>query len=339
MMEKRTRIICTISDKMCDDSFIRALYERGMDIVRINSAHSSIHDSQRIVDVVRRISENIEILIDTKGPEVRLTDTDIPDGIRVKEGDVIRFCNDAGFVSSHKCLNTNCSSFVDDVPVGAFILIDDGSIAMTVTDKDNDKLICKVMNEGIIKSRKSVNVPNVNISLPALTEKDKAYVSWAIEQNLDFIAHSFVRSASDLDHIRGMISMAGSGIRLISKIENQQGIDNIDEILRHSHGVMIARGDLGVEVPLERLPIIQRMIVDKCHMNGKTVIIATQMLHSMIESPRPTRAEVSDVANAIYQHVDAVMLSGETANGKFPVEAVDIMRRIIIEVEKSYNLC
>lgn len=339
MMNKRTKIICTISDRLCDDSFIRALYERGMDIVRINSAHSSMEGAQKIVDTVRRVSGTIQVLIDTKGPEIRLTDTDIPDGIRVKEGEIIGFCNAAGFNSSHKCLNTNCSSFVHDVPVGAFILIDDGTIALAVTDKNDDKLICRVMNPGIIKGRKSVNVPNVNISLPALTEKDKTYVRWALDQNLDYIAHSFVRSASDLEHIREMIKDAGSGIRLISKIENQQGIDRIDEILQHSHGVMIARGDLGVEVPLERLPVIQRMIVHKCHVNEKMVIIATQMLHSMIESPRPTRAEVSDVANAIYQHVDAVMLSGETADGKYPVEAVDIMRRIILEVEKSYILC
>ncbi len=338
-MEKRTKVICTISDKMCDESFIRALFERGMDIVRINSAHSTLEGAQKIVDTSREVSDRIEILIDTKGPEIRLTETDIPDGIRVKEGEIIGFCNHVGFNCSHKCLNTNCPSFVDDVPAGAVILIDDGSIALTVTDKKEDRLICTVMNPGIIKSRKSVNVPNVNISLPALTEKDKTYVRWALDQELDYIAHSFVRSAADLEPIREMIKAAGSDIRLISKIENQQGIDRIDEILQHSHGVMIARGDLGVEVPLERLPVIQRMIVHKCHVNEKMVIIATQMLHTMIENPRPTRAEVSDVANAIYQHVDAVMLSGETANGNYPLEAVEIMRRIIIEVEKSYILC
>lgn len=338
-MEKRTRIICTISDKNCDCNFINSLYERGMNIVRINSAHTDIEGAQAIVDNVRRISMDIKILIDTKGPEIRLTDTDIPDGVKVKEGEIIEFRSNVGFNSSRRYLNTNCSSFVADVPVGASVLVDDGTIAFLVIDKDKDKLICRVMNSGIIRSRKNVNVPNVHISLPAMTARDIEYVKWAMEQDLDFIAHSFVRTSSDLDDINNMIKERGSAIEVISKIENQQGIDNIEDILRHSYGIMIARGDLGVEVPMERLPVIQRKIVRKCHEMDKMVIIATQMLHTMIENPRPTRAEVSDVANAIFQRVDAVMLSGETAFGKYPLEAVDIMRRIILEVEKSYILC
>ena len=332
-------IICTISDRMCDEAFIRALYERGMNIVRINSAHSTPEGAQMIVNTVRNVSDNIGILIDTKGPEIRLTDTDIPDGIKVREGETIEFRNDIGFISSRNHLNTNCATLVNDVPTGAFILIDDGSISMIVTDKDDYRLICRVLNPGIIKGRKSVNIPNVHISLPALTERDVRYVRWAIDQNLDYLAHSFVRTAQDLDEINKLISNYRSGIKVISKIENQQGIDNISEILEHSQGIMIARGDLGVEVPLERLPVIQRKIVHKCHEMDKMVIIATQMLHTMIENPRPTRAEVSDVANAIYQHVSAVMLSGETASGRYPLEAVDIMRRIILEVENSYILC
>lgn len=338
-MEKRTRIICTISDKNCDCNFLKSLYEKGMDIVRINSAHTTIEGAQTIVDNVRRVSTDMKILIDTKGPEVRLTDTDIPDGVKVNEGEIIEFRNNAGFNSSRRYLNTNCSSFVEDVPVGAFILVDDGTIAFLVIDKDKNRLICRVMNSGIIRSRKNVNVPNVNISLPALTTRDIEYVEWAMEQNLDFIAHSFVRTSNDLIDINSMIMEKGSEIEVISKIENQQGIDNIEDILRHSYGIMIARGDLGVEVPMERLPVIQRKIVRKCHEMNKMVIIATQMLHTMIENPRPTRAEVSDVANAIFQRVDAVMLSGETAFGKYPLEAVDIMSRIIVEVEKSYILC
>ena len=338
-MEKRTRIICTISDKNCDCNFLKSLYEKGMDTVRINSAHTTIEGAQTIVDNVRRVSTDMKILIDTKGPEVRLTDTDIPDGVKVNEGEIIEFRNNAGFISSRRYLNTNCSSFVEDVPVGAFILVDDGTIAFLVIDKDKNRLICRVMNSGIIRSRKNVNVPNVNISLPALTTRDIEYVEWAMEQNLDFIAHSFVRTSNDLIDINSMIMEKGSEIEVISKIENQQGIDNIEDILRHSYGIMIARGDLGVEVPMERLPVIQRKIVRKCHEMNKMVIIATQMLHTMIENPRPTRAEVSDIANAIFQRVDAVMLSGETAFGKYPLEAVDIMSRIIVEVEKSYILC
>lgn len=338
-MDKKTKIICTISDKMCDESFIRALYERGMNIVRINTAHSTLEGAQMIVDTVRNVSKDIEILIDTKGPEIRLTDTDIPDGIKVREGEMIEFHNDVGFMSSHNHLNTNCPTFVSDVPVGATILVDDGMFSFLVTDKDDERLICRVLNSGIIKGRKSVNVPNVHIALPALTKRDVAYVRWAIDRNLDYIAHSFVRSAKDLEEIYHLINECPSAIKLISKIENQQGIDNIIEILEHSQGIMIARGDLGVEVPMERLPVIQRKIVHNCHVMNKMVIIATQMLHTMIENPRPTRAEVSDVANAIYQHVSAVMLSGETASGNYPLEAVDIMRRIILEVENSYILC
>jgi pyruvate kinase len=338
-MDKKTLIICTISDRMCDEPFIRALYERGMNIVRINSAHSTPEGAQMIVDTVRNVSDNIGILVDTKGPEIRLTDTDIPDGIKVREGETIEFHNDVDFLSSHNHLNTNCATLVNDVPVGASILIDDGSICMTVIDKDNDRLVCRILNSGIIKGKKSVNIPDVHISLPALTERDAAYVRWAIDQNLDYLAHSFVRNAQDLDEINHLIGERRSEIKVISKIENQQGIDNIDGILEHSHGIMIARGDLGVEVPLERLPVIQRKIVHKCHEKNKMVIIATQMLHTMIENPRPTRAEVSDVANAIYQHVSAVMLSGETASGTYPLEAVHIMGSVILQVESSYSLC
>lgn len=338
-MEKRTQIICTISDRMCDESFVRALFERGMDIVRINSAHTTIEGAQTIVDKVRNVSGSIRILIDTKGPEIRLTETDIPDGIKVKEGDIVEFRNNVGFNSSRRHLNTNCPTLVNDVPVGSSILIDDGSIRFLVTDKDEERLICRVMNPGIIKSRKNVNVPDVHITLPALTERDMMFVNWAVDQSLDYIAHSFVRTSDDLSEINRIIMERQSDIRIISKIENQEGIDNVDDILDNSYGIMIARGDLGVEIPMERLPVVQRRIVAKCHEKEKMVIIATQMLHSMIENPRPTRAEVSDVANAIFQRVDAVMLSGETASGKYPLEAVDMMGKIIHEVENSYILC
>lgn len=338
-MDKRTKIICTIADNHCDVSFLRTLHEKGMDIIRINSAHSTLEGAQRIADNAREASEDIQLLIDTKGPEIRLTDTDIPDGIRVVRGDMMEFRNNAGFNSSFRYLNTNCSTFVEDVPTGARILVDDGTIEFLVIDKDETRLITKVMNSGIVRSRKNVNVPNVNISLPALTERDISYVRWAISQHFDYIAHSFVRTAEDLLEIKGIIHDTSSDIRLISKIENQQGIDNIEEILKDSYGIMIARGDLGVEIPIEILPVVQRQLVRKCHEADKMVIIATQMLHTMIENPRPTRAEVSDVANAIFQRVGAVMLSGETANGKYPTEAVDIMCRIIHEVEKFDYLC
>ena len=309
-----------------------------MNVIRINSAHASLEGASMIVDNVRKVSDRIAILIDTKGPEVRLTSMNPAAGFDVKAGDTICFQNGEDKESSREALYTNCRTFVQDVPVGARILIDDASIEMLVTEREGGKLKCRICNNGVIKGKKGINVPNVNISLPALTDKDRRFIRWAIEKDIDFIAHSFVRTKDDLSEIQQMLDDAGSHIKIISKIENQQGIDNLDEILHHSYGVMIARGDLGVEIPTERIPIIQKEIVDKCRMFRKPVIIATQMLHSMIENPRPTRAEVTDIANAIFQRTDAIMLSGETASGEYPVEAVRTMSRIATEAEKSIDV-
>lgn len=335
MHDKKTKIICTISDNNCSIDFLRALYDNGMNVARINSAHATIEGAQKIVDNIRAVSDRIAILVDTKGPEVRLTAMESSVGFVVKEGDMIEVHNGADRLCSQKALYTNCSSFVHDVPAGASILIDDGSIELQVVDKDDDKLVCRAMNPGVIKGRKSVNVPGVHISLPALTEKDKMFVDWAIDADIDFIAHSFVRNKEDLLEIQKILDSRDSHLKIISKIENQQGIDNLDEILTHCYGVMIARGDLGVEIAAEKIPLIQKKLIQRCRARKKPVIVATQMLHSMIENPRPTRAEVSDVANAILQSTDAIMLSGETASGKYPVEAVSTMSRIAMETEES----
>lgn len=338
MQQKKTKIICTISDLSCEVGFLRSLYENGMNVVRINTAHATIEGAQKIVDNVRAVSDKIAILIDTKGPEVRLTPMDDPKGIEVKNGDILHIHNGINGISSKDAIYTNCASFVNDVPVGAKILIDDGSVELAVREKDEEKLVCVVRNTGVIKGKKSVNVPNVHIDLPALTEKDRIFVQWAIDADIDFIAHSFVRCKEDLIAIQEILDQRDSHIKLISKIENQQGIDNLEEILLNCYGVMIARGDLGVEVPAEKIPLIQKAIVDKCRTYRKAVIIATQMLHSMIENPRPTRAEVTDIANAIFQRTDAIMLSGETASGKYPVEAVRTMTKIALEVESSLDI-
>lgn len=335
MEQKKTKIICTISDVNCSMEFIRELYLSGMNVVRINSAHATIEGATRIVENVRRVSDKIAILIDTKGPEVRLTAMENSVGFAVRENDVIMFGNDSDMPSSSAMLYTNCQSFVQDVPVGASILIDDGSIELKVVEKDESYLRCIAVNDGAIKGKKSINVPGVHISLPALTSKDKIFLDWSIDMDIDFIAHSFVRNKEDLLEIQKILDARGSHLKIISKIENQQGIDNIDEILTHCYGVMIARGDLGVEIAAEKIPLIQKNLIQRCRMRKKPVIVATQMLHSMIENPRPTRAEVSDVANAILQSTDAIMLSGETASGKYPVEAVKTMRRIAIETEES----
>ena len=335
MEQKKTKIICTVSDLRCSEDFIRGLYAKGMNVVRINSAHATIEGAQKIVDNVRKVSDRIGILIDTKGPEVRLTAMENSVGFPVKENDCIKIGNDPLATCKTGMLYTNCASFVSDVPVGADILIDDGSIKLTVVNKDMDCLTCQVMNPGAIKGRKSVNVPGVHINLPALTEKDKVFVDWAIDADIDFIAHSFVRNKEDLIEIQEILDRRDSHLKIISKIENQQGIDNLDEILSHCYGVMIARGDLGVEIAAEKIPLIQKRIIQRCRARKKPVIVATQMLHSMIENPRPTRAEVSDVANAIIQSTDAIMLSGETASGNYPFEAVETMSRIAIETEES----
>lgn len=338
MPAKKTKIICTISDFRCDVEFIQKLYESGMNVVRINSAHASLEGAQKIVDNVRKVSDKIAILIDTKGPEVRLTPTEDPDGYEVKDGDWIEVHNGPGMVSTKNVLYTTYEGFVNDVPVGAHVLIDDGAIDLFVTGKDDGKLLCEVQNSGVIKGKKSVNVPNVHISLPALSEKDRKFINWAIDADIDFIAHSFVRSKDDLTEIQEILDSRNSHLKIISKIENQQGIDNLYDILSYCYGVMVARGDLGVEIPAERIPLLQKQITHTCRLRKKPVIIATQMLHSMIENPRPTRAEVTDVANAIFQSTDAIMLSGETANGKYPVEAVKTMCNIALEAEKSIDI-
>lgn len=334
MQEKFTKIVATISDKRCDVDFIRQLYEEGMNVVRMNSAHLNREGFMKIINNVREVSDRIALLIDTKGPEVRTTVAE-NDAIEVKAGDLIKVIGDVDRISTHDCIAVSYPHFVRDLHVGDDILVDDGEIDLKVVSKEGQYLICVAQNDGTLGSRKSVNVPGVRINLPSLTEKDRKNIVFAIEQDLDFIAHSFVRSKQDLIDIQQIIDENNSQIKIISKIENQEGVDNIDEIIEHSYGIMVARGDLGIEVPQERIPGIQRRLIRKCVKAQKPVIVATQMLHSMIENPRPTRAEVNDIANAIYYRTDALMLSGETAYGKYPIESVRTMSKIALEAEKT----
>ncbi|WP_279051576.1 pyruvate kinase [Alistipes indistinctus] len=339
-MKKRTKIIATISDQRCDVEFIRSLYEAGMNAARINSAHVTTESAAKVVENVRKVSDRIAIIIDTKGPEIRVTGMapGFETGIKVSRGDMIRIKgSETNEPSNNEVVYVNDSSIYKDVPVGAAILIDDGELEMEVTEKKDDELICRVKNNGVIKPRKSVNIPNVPINLPSVTERDFEFINWAIDMDIDFIAHSFVRKKEDVLAVKKIIEERNSTIKIISKIENQEGVNNIDEILDETYGIMVARGDLGVEIPAERIPGTQRFLVNKCIESEIPVIIATQMLHTMISNPRPTRAEISDVANAIYQRVDAVMLSGETANGDYPVEAVETMARVAAEVEKDHS--
>ncbi len=334
MQKKFTKIVATISDKRCEVDFINELYEGGMNVVRMNSAHLDREGFMKIINNVRAVSQRIPLLIDTKGPEVRTTVAE-NDMVEFKTGDVINVHGDSSKTTTKECVGVSYPYFERDLNVGDDILIDDGEIELKVVEKKKDHLVCIAQNDGKLGSRKSVNVPGVRINLPSLTEKDKENILFAIEQKLDFIAHSFVRSKQDLLDIQKILDEHNSKIKIISKIENQEGVDNIDEILEHSYGIMVARGDLGIEVPQERIPYIQRQLIRKAVKANKPVIVATQMLHSMIENPRPTRAEVTDIANAIYYRTDALMLSGETAYGKYPAEAVRTMTKIALEAEKA----
>lgn len=334
-MFKKTKIIATISDQRCDAEFIRELYDNGMNIVRMNTAHQSPADSLKIIENVRKISDKIALMIDTKGPEIRTTASDYK--ISLKKSDCIRMAGDPSQSSTPECIYVTHAGFVAEMSEGKSVLIDDGEIEFKVIKKHGDHLICEAQNEGIVKGKKSVNVPGVSFNLPSLSQKDIEFINFAIEQDIDFIAHSFVRNKEDVLSIQRILDTRKSQVKIIAKIENQEGVDHIDEIIEHAFGIMVARGDLAVEVPYEKIPGIQRMIIRKCIDARKPVIIATQMLYSMIENPRPTRAEVSDVANAVYSKTDAIMLSGETAFGKYPVEAVATMSRIAEEVEKSFK--
>ncbi|MGD0754187.1 MAG: pyruvate kinase [Bacteroidales bacterium] len=333
MESKRTKIVATISDKHCETDFIRELYEAGMDVIRINSAHLDIDGALRIIKNTREVSDKIAILLDTKGPEIRTTICDIP--INLKKGTTINIIGDPGKKSSPEAIYVTYESFSSDIPLGSLILMDDGELELRVLRKHGEALECTIENDGILTSRKSVNVPSVKIQLPSLTDKDRTFIEMAVKNNVDFIAHSFVRSKQDVLDVQAVLNSYKSGIKIIAKIENQEGVENLNDILENVYGIMVARGDLGIEIPYEQIPGIQKMIITKCIITRKPVIVATQMLHSMITNPRPTRAEVSDIASAIYSQTDAIMLSGETANGKYPVEAVKTMTKVALEVEKN----
>jgi len=332
-MKKKTKIVATISDLNCEPDFIKSLYKAGMNVVRLNTAHQNPEQTLKIINNVRSVSEKIALLLDTKGPEIRTSPE--TEKLELNKGETVYVeCNGIS-AGKGKSFGVNYPGFCQEVDTGAIILIDDGSVELTVVKKENNTLICRVENPGVIKARKSVNVPGYSFSLPSVSEKDKMYIEFAAEHKLDFIAHSFVRSKKDLEEVQKILDIHNSRTKIIAKIENQEGVENIDEILEHSYGIMVARGDLAIEIPYEKIPGIQKKIINKCIDQRKPVIIATQMLHSMITEPRPTRAEVSDIANAIYSKTDAIMLSGETAYGKYPLESVKTMAKIARQVEKS----
>lgn len=331
---KKTKIVATISDMNCSEEFIGKLYQAGMNVVRLNSAHQSLEGSLKIVRSVRAVSDRIAIMMDTKGPEIRTATMAAP--LEVRRGEVISLYGvPPGVEPPHGGVPVTHFGFSREVPLGSRVLIDDGEVELTAEEVKGEALLCRAGNDGVIAGRKSVNTPGVEIDLPSVSEQDRRYIDFSIENRLDFIAHSFVRDREDVLAVQRILDEKRSPIRIIAKIENQSGVDRIDEILEAAYGVMVARGDLAIEIPFEKVPGIQRMLIGKCLERRKPVIIATQMLHSMIRSPRPTRAEVNDVASAIYNQADAVMLSGETAVGDYPVEAVAAMSAIAEETERS----
>ena len=328
---KQTKIVASVSDRRCGVDFIRQLYNAGVNVVRMNTAHATEEGLKDIIRNVREVSRHIGILIDTKGPEVRTTGCEAP--IEYKTGDVVKLFGRPDVDSTHDIVNLSYENFAADIQEGDHVLFDDGALDMLVIGINGPAVIAQVQNNGVLGAHKSVNVPGRHIALPALTPKDRKNIMLAIDQDIDFIAHSFVRSAADVRAVQAILDAYNSDIKIISKIENQEGVDNIDEIIDVSYGIMIARGDLGIEVPIEHIPGIQRKIIRKCIEKKKPVIVATQMLHTMINNPRPTRAEVTDIANAVYSSTDALMLSGETASGKYPIEAVQTMAAIAEQAE------
>ncbi|BDF04590.1 pyruvate kinase [[Clostridium] hylemonae] len=338
---KKTKIICTMGPNTNDAGLMRRLVQNGMDIARFNFSHGDHEEQKSRMDMLKKIREEekkpIAILLDTKGPEIRT-------GV-LKGGKKVTLNAGDKFVLTTKEIDGDAAGvsityggLVEDVQVGKKILIDDGLIELTVREKTDTDIICTVDNGGELGERKGVNVPNVPIRLPAITQKDKEDIKFGVEQEVDFIAASFVRNAECILEIRAWLKECGSPyIPIIAKIENAEGIKNIEEIIRCADGVMVARGDLGVEIPAEEVPYLQKMLIQKCNDYYKPVITATQMLDSMIRNPRPTRAEVTDVANAVYDGTDAVMLSGETAQGKYPLEALQMMVHIVENTEEHLD--
>ena len=329
---KKTKIICTMGPNTNDRNLMKALAENGMDIARFNFSHGDYEEQKSRLDMLKSIRDELDLpiaaLLDTKGPEIRTGLLKDEKKVTLKEGQTYTLTT-REIVGDDQIGFINYNGLPADVEAGNTILLDDGLIELKVQEVVNGTdIVCTVVNGGELGMRKGVNVPNVKIKLPALTEKDKADIRFGIEQGFDFIAASFVRTADAVREIRAMLNEAGSSIQIIAKIENAEGIENLDDIIEASDGIMVARGDMGVEIPAEQVPHIQKTIIRKCNLACKPVITATQMLDSMIRNPRPTRAEVADVANAIYDGTDAIMLSGETAAGKYPVDALQMMAEI-----------
>lgn len=338
---RKTKIICTMGPNADNREVMKKLVENGMNIARFNFSHGTHEEQKERMDLLKSVRDEVgrpvAILLDTKGPEIRTGVLKDGKKVMLSEGDKFVLTTEQIVGDEHK-VSITYGGLIEDVEIGKRILIDDGLIELEVKGIHDTEITCTILNGGELGERKGVNVPNVAVRLPALTEKDKEDIRFGVEQGVDFIAASFVRSVEGVLEIKSLLKECGKPyLPVIAKIENAEGIKNIDEIIHCADGIMVARGDLGVEIPAEQVPYLQKMLIQKCNDNFKPVITATQMLDSMIRNPRPTRAEVTDVANAVYDGTDAVMLSGETAQGKYPVEALQMMVQIVKNTEEHLD--
>ena len=334
---KKTKIGCTMGPNTDNREIMKELALNGMDVARFNFSHGDHAEHKHRLEILESVREELGIpiasLLDTKGPEIRTGKLKDGKKVTLKEGDLYTLTTEE-IVGDETRGYINYAGLAEDVKPGDRILIDDGLIELHVREVNGTDIVCRIENGGELGEKKGVNVPGVRVKLPALTDKDKEDIRFGVDAGFDFVAASFVRNADAIREIREILDEKGSAMQIIAKIENEEGIENIDSIIEASDGIMVARGDMGVEIPAEKVPHIQKMIIRKCNLACKVVITATQMLDSMIRNPRPTRAEVSDVANAVYEGTDAVMLSGETAMGSYPIEAVRMMSQIAEESEK-----
>ena len=337
---RKTKIVCTLGPATDNEDVLRKLMRAGMNVARLNFSHGTHEEQKKRMDMVKKLREElglpIAILLDTKGPEIRTRDFE-GGKVEVKAGDFFTLTT-RDIVGDSTITSITYKDLYKVVQVGTHILIDDGLIELEVTSISGEDILCTVITGGPISNHKGINVPDVHLNMPYLSDADESDILFGIEQDVDFVAASFVRSAKDVLEIRELLNAnGGQRINIISKIENSEGVNHIDDIIYVSDGIMVARGDMGVEIPCEEVPVIQKMIINKVYMAGKQVITATQMLDSMIKNPRPTRAETTDVANAIYDGTSAVMLSGESAAGKYPVEAVEMMAKIAERAEAAID--
>lgn len=337
---QKTKIICTIGPASDSKEIFKELVLNGLSIARLNLSHGDQTYYKKIISMIKEVRQELEIpvaiLMDTRGPEIR-TKNFVGGATLLETGNQITLCT-GNFEGTAESFCVTYNDLYKDVSKGNIILLDDGLIELEVLEVKDKKILCLIKNSGVLKNKKGINVPGVYINLPAMTDKDREDIIFGIANDIDFVAASFIRKAKDVEEFRSLLDQnCGKDIQIISKIESQEGVDNIDEIIRVSDAIMIARGDLGVETPIELIPATQKIIIDKCNLTEIPVITATQMLDSMIVNPRPTRAEVSDVANAVLDGTDAIMLSGETAAGAYPIEAVKVMKKIAAASEKAMD--